>query len=47
MSYDEIASLLDMTPQATRNLVFRAIERIRQKEDLFIVLLLYSDYLLN
>lgn len=46
MSYDEIASLLDMTPQATRNLVFRAIERIRQKEDLFIVLLLlYSDYL--
>ena len=28
MSYDEIASLLDMTPQATRNLVFRAIERI-------------------
>ncbi|GHT61958.1 DNA-directed RNA polymerase sigma-70 factor [Bacteroidia bacterium] len=30
MSYDEIAGLLKMTPQATRKLIFRAMERMRE-----------------
>lgn len=30
LSYDEVGSLLDMTPQASRKLVFRAIKRMRE-----------------
>lgn len=39
MEYEEIGELLDMTPQASRKLVFRAMERMR-KQDISILLLL-------
>ncbi|MDR2626828.1 MAG: sigma-70 family RNA polymerase sigma factor [Dysgonamonadaceae bacterium] len=44
MEYDEIAQLLDMTPQACRKLVFRGIKRIRNENiGLFlIIVLLYT-----
>lgn len=32
MEYDEIATLLNMTPQASRKLIFRAIKRMRQEK---------------
>ncbi len=35
MSYDEIAELLKMTPQATRKLIFRAMERMREQNLIF------------
>lgn len=40
MEYEEIGELLDMTPQATRKLVFRGMERMRKQDlPLFILLL--------
>ncbi|GHV20119.1 DNA-directed RNA polymerase sigma-70 factor [Bacteroidia bacterium] len=42
MSYDEIAGLLKMTPQATRKLIFRAMERMR---DLNLVLIYFLSFL--
>jgi RNA polymerase sigma factor (sigma-70 family) len=45
MEYEEIAQLLDMTPQACRKLVFRGIKRIRNENiSVFLVLAwLYSE----
>jgi RNA polymerase sigma factor (sigma-70 family) len=39
LSYEEIASLLDMSVYATRNLVFRAMERMRKSENLGVILI--------
>lgn len=42
MEYEEIGELLDMTPQASRKLVSRAIKRMREEEPgLLLLLLLY------
>lgn len=42
MEYEEIAQLLDMTPQASRKLVFRGIKRIRNENmGLFLIILLF------
>lgn len=42
MEYEEIALLLDMTPQSARKLVFRAMERMRET-NLTIYLLFFSS----
>ena len=43
LGYDEIASLLDMTPKASRKLVSRAMERMRNQE-LLLLLILFCKF---
>jgi RNA polymerase sigma factor (sigma-70 family) len=38
MEYDEIAALLKMTPHATRKLISRAIQRMREENLIFLIL---------
>lgn len=40
MEYEEIGELLDMTPQATRKLIFRAMERMRKQNLPLLILLI-------
>lgn len=45
MEYEEIGELLKMTPQATRKLVFRAMERMRKHNlPLWILLIMLAKY---
>lgn len=43
LEYDEIASLLDMTPKASRKLVSRAMDRMRNQE-LLLFLILFCKF---
>ncbi len=44
MSYEEVSSLLGITYQSARNLVHRAVEKIRAEMDLAVFLLLFAKY---
>lgn len=46
MDYEKIGELLNMTPQASRKLIFRAVKRLRT-EDLPILILLYFSFFLK
>ena len=43
LGYDEIASLLDMTPKASRKLISRAMDRMRNQE-LLLLLILFCKF---
>ncbi len=46
MSYEEIAELLKMTPQAARKLIFRAMERMREQSlTLFYIFIILQFFL--
>ena len=44
MSYEEIAQLLDITPQSARNLIFKAMRKMREQEANFLFLLLCMSF---
>lgn len=47
MEYEEIAKVMDMSEQAARNLIYRAMEKVRKNDKDFIVFLLFLSLLSN
>lgn len=47
MEYEEIANIMDMSEQAARNLIYRAMEKMRKNDKDFMILLLFLPLLSN